>query len=236
MASPVDQTRVNTNITTAATSWAVNYPTSIAAGDLLVMHIRTSNGTAPSPDPPSGWVNIASSTIDASDDYSGVFATVAAGGESGTFNVGFAASCKGAATVHRVSGASPSPDNVQIFGSSTGATANADPPVINVSPSNTYLIILLIGLDGETQTFTPPTNYSNLIEGNSGTGGAVATNCRIAAASRQLTFTSENPGAWTNTAPSNGAMLWSVVIGPNIPDIPVTQSRPRHRFLTLRNA
>ena len=228
MAAPVDQSRVGTSISTAAGTWTINWPTGVVAGDVLIMHIRTPTGVLTSSDPPVGWTSIGSSTADASDDWDAINAKVADGSESGTASLGMASSTKGACTIHRVSGATQNMAEIQAFGSAPNS-ANADPPVFSVSLKD-YLIILAIGLDGETQTFTQPATYSNLVTADSGTGGAATSNVRIAAAAKQATaFTGENPGAWTNAAPSSGVTLWTVAV-PN-----PAAAVPRHGFVNFQD-
>ena len=68
-------------------------------------------------------------------------------------------------------------------------------------------------MDGETQTFSHAT-YTNVQNGNSGTGGAAATNCRIGSGSLQKTAASENPGAFTAAAPQTGWTAWTIAIHP----------------------
>lgn len=76
-----------------------------------------------------------------------------------------------------------------------------------------YLFLTVIGMDSETATATAPSGYSNTQAANSGTGGAVATNCMIWGASKQATsVSSDDPGAWTSTAPANGVTAFTIAI------------------------
>lgn len=206
MSAPVDAGRATTGVTTAASTWTVNLPATIAVGDLLVARMRVASQEAIT----GGDFNTVWSLIfgidftDASDDSEMVFAKIADGSEGTTDTIIYGSTCKGAAIVWRVTGADSNIANINI-GLETFTTANFDPVDRSFPFTGDWLRLLGIGLDGETQTFTAPTNYSNTVTNNSGTGGAVASNCRIAGASRGLTaVSSENAGAWTHAAPNSG--------------------------------
>lgn len=208
MAAPVDAARATTNITSASTLWNVNYPTGIVAGDLLLTFFRTATGAIGGP--PSAWTQLGSYfTGDASDDATGIYWKVAAGGESGTLSYDWSGSTKGAAIMWRITGAvDPAEVPLTVSTEAVGTGANACNPG-SVAPTGApkdTLYVAMGGYDGETGAFTAaPTNYSNLAAANSGTGGAVATNCIIGGATRGLTASSsEDPGAFTHGTPSSG--------------------------------
>lgn len=216
MAAPVDAGRAVTNITTAADPWAsINLPASIAAGDLLIAYFRIGSATALTDW--TGWTQAVVGGSDAADDFSWIYYKVAAGTE-GTTAAGpnFASSVKGGMIVWRITGAQlPSERMFDISTVATGTGANPDPG--SVTPgggTDDYLFIEIAGLDGETQTFTASTNYSNIQNANSGTGGAAASNVRIGGATRGITATSaaENPGTMTAAAPSTGWEAWTLCI------------------------
>lgn len=211
MAAPVDAGRVGTNITATSTTWNVNYPTSIAAGDLLILWMRVADGAAPTP---SGWTNLAFSSADPSADEVDVNYRVADGTESGTFPINFGTARKGACIVWRTTGGDTSVAPT-ISTVATGTSTTPNPGSVNISSSRDHLILWLGGWEGE-QTSPPtgaPTNYTNAIGADSGIAGAVTTNCRVAGASRQLTAgpTTEDPGSWTISA-SDDWMAYTVAI------------------------
>lgn len=207
MASPVDAGRIGTNITTASDPWTINLPGSIAAGDLLLMFIREATnisffGIA-------GWTVIVDDLSDASPNRTVIFWRKADGTEGATVSYDLTGTVKGAAIVYRITGAADPTTEPPQGDIAIGTGANADPP--NLAPpdgSKDYLWIIFGALDGETQSFALPANYVNLIQANSGTGGAATSNVRIAGGSRQFTAASDNPAAFTVGAPSSG---WSAL-------------------------
>lgn len=210
MASPVDAARIGTNVSTAADPITATYPTGIAAGDLLVMYIRVPAATALAAGAPSGWTRLVDGvSTDAADDLNYVLYKVADGSESGTFTIDMAASAKAAVLIWRFTGAgTPSIGPI-----TTGTLGSIDPSGYVPGTTDDFTWLALVGLDGETQSFTAPSGYSNTVAADSGTGGAVATNCRIAGATKATTgTTSENPGAWLHSAPNAGVSAWVMAI------------------------
>jgi hypothetical protein len=223
VASPVDADRIGTNITTTSDPWTVNLPPSIAAGDLLLLFIR--EATNVSYFGPPGFTAIVDDLSDASDDRTVVFWKKADGTEGATMTLDFTATVKGAAIVYRITGAADPTTEPPQGDIAIGTGANADPP--NLAPpdgSKDYLWIIFGGMDGETQSFALPANYGNLIQANSGTGGAATSNVRIAGGSRQFTAASDNPAAFTVGAPSTG---WSALTFAVHPAVPVVVRKRR---------
>lgn len=183
-------------------------PATIAAGNLLVCFIRIAAAvtvTSLVDNLSASWTILGPvENSDASDDNTYIYYKVAAGTES-TGTLDLSTTAKGTATIWSISGAADPATQAPETAVATGTGANVDCPSISpTGGSKDYLILALAGLDGETQTFTAPSGYSNRIDGNSGTGGAAATNCRTSGASKQVTAASEDPGAFTNGAPSTG--------------------------------
>lgn len=219
MASPVDAGRATTSISTAADPWTVNLPGTIASGDLLVIFVRipgvgNSVGT--------GWIQLmGAESPDASDDNNELFLKIADGTESATMSWDMSGSVKGAAIVWRITGQSTGnfqtdPDTIERASATTSAAANIDPASFTPSfngGSKDYLWLSCIGMDSETGTASNGT-LSNVVTANSGTGGAVATNCIIWGGSKQTTASSENTAAWTSSAPNSGVSAYTVAIYP----------------------
>lgn len=220
MASPVDSARVATNISTAATSHAINVGSPVA-GTLLVACIRFT--TFPSTVTFTGWTQIFTDISDASDDTTEVWWRWADGTEGATNTLTTVNSLKLAAVCYKITGALNAAPSVS--GVAFGTTANADPAAVNFTGgTQDMLFIAFAGMDSETATFTAPTGYGNIALANSGVGGAVPTNCMIATASRQATTTtSEDPPAFTSTAPNTGWTAITIAIKPSgpPPDPPV---------------
>jgi hypothetical protein len=198
MAAPSVAATSSTDVTSASASWAVNLPSSIASGDLLVLLMRTASTVTITT--PSGWTLLASSTADSSDDVTAVYWRRATGSEGSTVSVSLSGSAKGAAFVWRITGAA----DPSITSAATGTSATPDPPATPALTGD-YLFLWLGGWEGE-QTNPPsgsPPFYSKDGGAGSGTAGSVSTNCRVAGASRQrtgLVSQSEDPGEWTISA------------------------------------
>jgi hypothetical protein len=219
VASPAVAATNTTNITSAADPWTVNLPASISAGDLLIVLLRGNNGNAAlaGGNPPSGWTALVNGeSSDASNDVTHVLYRWADGGEGTTLSVDLSSTAKGAAISYRITGAeNPATQAPEVSTVAVDTGANADPGTVTpTGGSKDYLFLVFAGLDGETQTYTEPTSYSNLLQANSGTGGTPDTNVRVGAAERQLTASSEDPGAFTNSAPSTGWTAYTIAIHP----------------------
>lgn len=215
MAAPVDAGRATTNVSTAASPWTVNLPGSIASGDLLVMFLQVANGRSVTA---TGWTQFVEDASDGSADNHIVLYRVADGSEGATVSVALTGGTgKGAAIVWRVTGAKTS-GTILTSATVVNQNANIDPASASTDggTSADVLSIVMGGVDGETQTFSAaPSGYSNLQTANSGTGSTPATNCVIGGATKGLTaVTSENPGAFTNSAPTtaNGGTGFTVLV------------------------
>ena len=234
MAAPVDAGRATTNITTAADPWAsVNLPSSIASGDLLLAWVRFGGaGQFAAGDAPGGWAifgGLAPESPDASDDNICVLLRVSAGGEPSTESWDLTASQKGAVIIWRITGAGRRDTGApittinisniatELSAATTTTGANIDPASFTPSaPGGTkdYLFLSVIGMDSETATATNGT-LSNVANANSGTGGAVATNCMIWGGSQSSSSVSSvNIAAWTSTAPATGAVAYTIAVYP----------------------
>jgi hypothetical protein len=219
MASPVDAGRAQTNISTAADPWTVNLPGSIVSGDLLLMYTRQAGATGGGSN--AGWsgVNgINDDGSDASDDVTDTFWKIADGTEGATISWDQGGSTKGAAICWRItgSGLDPGTSTTPIFTNTvvTSAAANINPGACTpTGGSADYLFISIVGMDSETGTATNA-GLSNVVSANSGTGGAVATNCIIWGGSVAATTASQDVGAWTSSAPASGASAWTIAVYP----------------------
>jgi hypothetical protein len=221
MASPVDAGRATTNISTAADPWTVNLPSSIVSGDLLVLFVRFPASTGSSVGA-TGWLNtLPTESPDAADDNNEVWSKTADGTEGATMSWDVNGSLKGAVIVWRVTGASaatipPGDKNPEDSSATVTAAANINPASFTPAlpgGSKDYLWLSLVGMDSETGTATNGT-LSNVVSANSGTGGAVATNCIIWGGSLASTASSIDIAAWTSTAPASGASAYTIAVYP----------------------
>lgn len=212
MASPVAAVFGGQGFTTTTDPWSVSL-FSPSAGDLLVLFPRTAAASTLTAF--TGFTQLTKQNGDASDDDNYIFYRLCDGTEGTTGSIDWTAALKGASSTFLITGAADPATQAPEFTVAVGTTANADPPAITpTGGSKDYLFLLFLGMDSETATATPDAAYTGDDAQNSGTGGAVATNCMIWTASRQATTTSENPAAWTSSAPANGWTAFTVAIHP----------------------
>lgn len=215
MAAPVDSARVASSTTTAGTSHTINVGSPVA-GTLLLVFIRFAG--APGTVTFTGYTQLASDTSDASDDQTMIFVRDADGTEGASDALTTANSVKMAAVAYEITGAETaarSAPAVSTVAVGTTAANGANPG--SVSPTGgtqDALYLALMGLDGEGNAPTvEPTNYGNLVTANSGTAGAVATNCSVGGASRQISASSsDDPGNFTHAGANAGWTAYAVAI------------------------
>jgi hypothetical protein len=233
MAAPVDAARTTTSISTAATSASINTGTP-AAGDLALVigRFATNMGTVQF----TGYNSIDSGNVwpldpDASDDWMWVWWRVCDGAEGTTDAMTWSGSSKACFIYYRITGhgvvdvGGVSQYVTAGTGTPVGTGANADPPALTPTlGSADWLWIAVAGWDGETiAASAAPSGYANLTNANSGTGGAVATNCLLASATKGTTATTtENPGVFTSPAPNAG---WTAITIGVAAAQPVTRGR-----------
>ena len=245
MASPVLAATAVTNVATAGDPLSVNLPAGMSVGDLLLHFTRTPTGqntSVPASTDSGPWTLFAQDTSDASDDLTQAYWAQVHGGEGATMQWDMGGSTKLASITARITGAAdptvrPPADSAVTI----GTTANANPGLFTPStPAGTFdfLWISFLGLDSETATFTQPAGYTTRVVANTGTAGAVSANCMIAIASKQSTAASEDPGAWTSSAPNAGFAAFTIAVYPTIPTVPnpnpLYLRRRGHRFLRMR--
>jgi len=217
LAFPTDSARTATNISTAATSHAINVGSPVS-GTLSIVFIRFAG--APGAVTFTGYTPIVTAEAsDASDDVTYVYYRSNDGTEGATDTLTTGNSIKAAAITWTVTGQRDpivSPPAVSTVAVGTTTLNTCDPGSVNGAiGSADYLFIALGGMDGEVGAFTAaPTNYTNFQAANSGTASTAATNCLIGGASRQLTATSDNPGVFTHAAANSAWTAFTVAIAP----------------------
>jgi hypothetical protein len=213
MAAPTDAARQGTNITTAATSHAINVG-SPTAGTLLIVFVRFAG--APGAVTFTGYNQIAADTSDASDDDTRVYWRWADGNEGATDTLTTGNSIKLGAISWEVTGAAvneePKISTVNV-GTTTANTAQSNNVAPNAAPDDTLYISMAAG-DGELLAYTAaPASYANLVTANSGSAAAAATNCFMGGASRQITASSgDDAGVFTHGAHTTGWTAFAVAI------------------------
>ncbi|MFO0992545.1 MAG: hypothetical protein U1E67_11520 [Hyphomicrobiales bacterium] len=174
----------------ASASHVVDLP-SVAAGDLLiVLYNSDTNGN---PTDPSGW-NI----LKSGGSRQAAWSRICDGSEGATLTLAISPSRSGKTAVIKITGAHASQDPEA---ANQGTTH--DPP--NLSPSWGSREVMWIAADlylnGSVTAY--PTSYADNQNDYAGTSGAG----RIALATRNLKAASENPGAFTLTGATAGAVL-----------------------------
>lgn len=182
-------------------------PTPIEAGDTLVIWGRVA--TTGAFGPPGDWTEL----LDQTSAGDAIFLAYkkADGTEDGTSVTITHGSSKPAFIAFAVQGAAdPTVTAPQI---STLAESNSNAPdptaVTPTGGAKDYLVAWLGSWEGE-QTSPPsgnPTNYSGVVAADTGTGGAVTSNCRATMAVRQVNTDSEDPGSWTISSADDWAAV-----------------------------
>lgn len=202
MAFPQVGATATTDGTAATANAVVNLPTGIAADHLLiVLHRSASNATAHAVSG-GGWTNLVNDASDASNDRISLWFRVADGTEGATITI-TQTSSKLASIAYRITGHDSVANPPQVSTVAVGTNTLPDPPSLTPTGGpKDFLWLWLGGWEGE-QTSPPggnPTNYTNPLGASSGIAGAVATNCRVATARRELNAASEDPPSWTISA------------------------------------
>ncbi len=186
-----------TNGSTAAATKTINYPATVVAGDTIICNLRTAALGAHTF--PADWtVAIDNASVD-QEAWAWKKADGTEGG--GTFQVTSATAKFAALTVAFQGATDPTVTPPAFTTVATGSSNVPDPPSLTPGGgAQDFYWIWSGGWEGE-QTSPPtgnPTNYADGPAGaNSGTGGAIATNCRVAVAGRQLNAATEDPPTWT---------------------------------------
>jgi hypothetical protein len=234
VAAPTDSARQGTNISTAATSHAINVGSPVS-GTLLIVFVRfaADPGTVGF----AGYAVLAGpDATDASDDTTTWFWRVADGTEGATDTLTTANSVKLGAISWEVTGADnqkPGVSTVNV-GTTAANTAQSNSAAPIIPPQDT-LYISGAGGDGEVGAYTAvPANYANLATANSGTGGLPATNVFMGGASRQITASSsDDAGVFTHAAHTTGWTAFAFAIRSVQPVVlPLKELQAVNRSLT----
>lgn len=213
MAAPVDASRSGTGTSIAGTNHTFGLGAAPSSGDLLIFYFRAA--AAPGTITFTGYSSLANDTSDATDDTTAVYYKVSDGTEGEFPALTTANSVKSALMAWRVTGAQAEAPTIStaVIGTTTANTANSGSVAPNSAPQDT-LYISMCGGGGELADYTAaPTNYGNLVIGNSGSAGAAATNCFCGGASRQITnSSSDDAGVFTHGAHTGGWTGFAVAL------------------------
>lgn len=207
---PTVQGRASSVNNTAATSHPVTLPAGIQAGELLLIFFSESAGTGATVNAPAGWTKLVESNNGANNGLA-VLYRFADGSEGTSVTVTTSGSTKSSHLSYRISGASSPVTSTP----ATGASTAPNPPQLIPSDGKLpYLWFAVAGWDGTPTATAYPTNYTNGQQTGT-SGGQATTNCGVAAAERQLTADSEDPGAFTLSA-SDDWVAFTIAVPPNV--------------------
>lgn len=191
MASPTVVTTATSADSSAGTSHTVNLPSGVVSGNLLVITFAI-NDNLDVITWPAGYTEIFEGGGNVT---LAVAYRQADGGEGATITVTSDSSSKAVAFARRITEhEDPSTQAPEASSGATGSSVNPDSD--SITPTGGSKDYLFFTDHGHLQTATndtTPTNYSNTIEAETTSGGRIGG----AGAERQLTATSEDPGAWT---------------------------------------
>ena len=188
---PVLEGSATTGISSATTSHTVNLPSGIAAGELLLIIMRT-GGTNINFSVPSGWSQCPWVELDANGTSSAFFKT-ASGSEGSTVSITTSGSCKSSAIAIRVSSWS----GLEDAGMINTSTSNNPPNLAPTWGSAKTLWIACVTQRSDGNFAVAPTNYTGMIQATA--GDPASTGSRCAFAFRKLEASSEDPGSFIVT-------------------------------------
>jgi len=185
----------------------INMPTTVAAGDLLLMFYSIDDNTASVTNPGGGWTQLATANSGSGGVTGQVWAKVAAGTEGGT-TVNFQTSNNQsvAARVYRILAANWYGDltnGVAVASGSGATTQNPNPPSLDPANWDTEADLWIAYAAGSVyQSITScPTNYGSSVHSNSGTTTGDAS---VSVCTRSLSASSDDPGTFTMNASQSG--------------------------------
>lgn len=195
--TPAIVNSVGTNGPNSTSPASVSLPSSIVAGNKLVVLFGTNGSTSVTT--PSDWtlVGTASNGSGPLDRKLAVFEKIADGSEGSTLSVTFGGAAWGA-TAYQISGSA----SATLYAGTGSSSANPDPPNNNPGTSAATLWIVGASKRQTTTLSSAPSGYSNLI-----TGLSSGSNASVASADKTSTASSEDPGTFTGS----GADTWAAV-------------------------
>lgn len=194
MAFPTTAPATTTSFTTSVTSMAVNMPSSIASGDLLIAAVGVRNaGTWTLP---SGWNVLEEKAGGGGVGETGVWYKIADGSEGATQTWTAGVATTGAWHSFKITdwhGTTP-PE----YASTNGDSASVNPPSLSPSwGSDDTLWITLAGSSANAMTFSvAPTSFTGLTSTTASSGGGAS---NMGSAYRQNATATEDPSTFTTS-------------------------------------
>jgi len=201
MASPAVGSKTGGNRDTTATTHAISYPATIAAGDTLLVFFGHKDAVSATPGFPGGWT-----VLGEIENSAGSLACLcpawrkADGTESGTFNITTTVATRMAYCIYAITGAADPTVTAPTTqaGVATNNTNAPNPPNCNPAVSKDYLFFAAFCSSAGRITSTDPTNYSFSSQTN-GSNSGTTTHAGVGVATRQLTASSDDPGTFLTT-------------------------------------
>lgn len=202
-AYPIVAQRLTSRDNVNDTTTTISNPSSISAGNLLIHIIAFySGGTTPDATLPTGWTLVREWECNSTDGqcFEYIIRRVADGTEGATLAITTTASRKASACSYRITGHASS-GTILSETIAAGSSANADPNALNPGVTKDYLAIVGGAWNSDISgiNITEPSGYT--------TDQSIATTVQTvtcASAEKNVTASSENPGAWTHAS-----QLWA---------------------------
>ena len=215
MAFPSIHAAIGTNGTTATATPSVNLPAPLVAGYTLIIFFKSA--VAGAIGFPAGWVELVDASPDASVGQIAIAYKRCDGSEGSTVSL-TSGNGKFAATAYLVRGATnPDVRAPEISTVAVGTTGEPNPTAVApTGGAQDYLFLTVYFMEGEQTGVTAyPASYTlNQLFANSGTAGAVTTNCTIGSAGRQANTASEDAGVWDVTGTLDDSSAYTVAFHP----------------------
>ncbi len=216
MAFPSIRSSIVTNGTTASATPVVNLPATISAGDTIIVWFK--NATAGAIGWPANWNELVDASPDASVGQIGLAWKKADGTEGGTTISLTSGNGKFAAIAWAIQDAhDPTVRPPQISTVAVGTTGEPNSTVVTpTGGAKDYLFGALYAMEGEQTGVTSyPASYTlGQHFANSGTAGAVTTNCTLGGAWRQLNAASDDAGVWDVTGTLDDSSAYGIAVHP----------------------
>lgn len=197
MAFPVAGTPVTTQFAFSVTSFSVNLPSGIAAGDRLIIAADfRSSGTISQP---GGYSVLRAVNGGGGVGRSVYWERICDGTEGSTATFGSTTGTSAVFQVIKITGAHASTPSEFSNPGAAGDVSAVNPQGVTASwGSDDNLFIAFGASSAATMNFTAaPTNYGSLVESNASSGGG---RCTVASAQRNLAAASDDPGAFTTSS------------------------------------
>ncbi len=216
MAFPSIRSSATTNGTGASATPVVNLPATVRAGDTLAVYFRSAAGGALGF--PAGWSELVDAAPDASGDQIGIAWKKADGSEGGTTITLSSANARFSAISRSVrDAADPLIRPPEISAVAIGTTGEPNPNAVTpTGGAKDYLWDTVFLMEGEQTGITAnPSGYTlDQQFANSGTGGAVTTNCTVGAVARTNNASSENAAAWDVAGTLDDSVAYTLAFHP----------------------